>query len=384
MVATFKTLKTKRKQHQVRSARFIRSSVNSAALCEKFVTQKFFSHIPILGSKPNRDFAICCARGRSNRFSQRNYLCSTPEIFFAPSTLRGETLLPTGTQPISNYLYQGMTLDAITGLYYARNRNYSPTLGVWISQDPLQYVNGANTYQMEGSAPVGSVDPSGGQVNFGPLPPPGWPPRQEPTDVTLLEIQAADWYRQGDYYASMMMHAFVTQQFQAGESGMAFNGISAEIIMNSKYRQAMRAHFRKLAEQYGRPGKYKLPPITPPTKGDVEVDFKPAGYSLVYAANLLIGYPHVSDLGIALGVGHFGYLNAVMQITGCPGHLKWTVTAYLVERNLYHFHPSPWNQLDPVYNAGVQLQHGYGFKPFYQQSVWPDGFSGSLGTGAGD
>ncbi len=68
---------------------------------------------------------------------------------------------PTGTQPISDYLYQGMTLDAVTGLYYARNRNYSPSIGVWISQDPLQYVNGANTYQMEVSGPVGSVDPSG-------------------------------------------------------------------------------------------------------------------------------------------------------------------------------------------------------------------------------
>ena len=40
-----------------------------------------------------------------------------------------------------------MTLDAVTGLYDERFRNYSPSLGVWISQDPLQYVNGANKYQ---------------------------------------------------------------------------------------------------------------------------------------------------------------------------------------------------------------------------------------------
>ena len=68
---------------------------------------------------------------------------------------------PVGTQPISDYLYQGMTLDAVTGLYYARNRNYSPSLGVWISQDPAVYINGANTYQMEMSEPVGGVDPGG-------------------------------------------------------------------------------------------------------------------------------------------------------------------------------------------------------------------------------
>ena len=83
---------------------------------------------------------------------------------------------PAGTQPISDYLYPGMTLDAVTGLYYARNRNYSPSLGVWISQDPLQYVNGANTYQMEMSGPVGAVDPEGLFFLAGPLWPSGYHP----------------------------------------------------------------------------------------------------------------------------------------------------------------------------------------------------------------
>ena len=68
---------------------------------------------------------------------------------------------PAGTQPISDYLYQGMTLDAVTGLYYARNRNYSPSLGIWISQDPAQYVNGANTYQFGGGSPADTADPTG-------------------------------------------------------------------------------------------------------------------------------------------------------------------------------------------------------------------------------
>ena len=71
------------------------------------------------------------------------------------------SVTPAGTQPISDYLYQGMTLDVVTGLYYARNRNYSPSLGVWISQDPLQYVNGANRYQFVESRPIETVDPTG-------------------------------------------------------------------------------------------------------------------------------------------------------------------------------------------------------------------------------
>jgi RHS repeat-associated protein len=57
-----------------------------------------------------------------------------------------------------------MTLDAVTGLYYERNRNYSPTLGRWRSQDPLQYINGANTYQFVNSSPVGAADPMGDEL----------------------------------------------------------------------------------------------------------------------------------------------------------------------------------------------------------------------------
>ncbi|MGC8559145.1 MAG: RHS repeat-associated core domain-containing protein [Phycisphaerae bacterium] len=66
-----------------------------------------------------------------------------------------------GTQPLVDNLYQGMTLDAVTGLYYERFRDYSPILGRWMEQDPAQYINGANTYQFVDSSPVGNVDPSG-------------------------------------------------------------------------------------------------------------------------------------------------------------------------------------------------------------------------------
>ena len=122
MVAVDQNFRARRERRRKTTAHFIHRSAASAALCEG-----------------------CGWDGNSNRrgrrFSQRND-CG-------------------GTQPIGDYLYQGMTLDFVTGLYYARNRNYSPSLGVWISQDPLQYVNGANTYQMEMSGPVGGVDWSG-------------------------------------------------------------------------------------------------------------------------------------------------------------------------------------------------------------------------------
>ena len=79
---------------------------------------------------------------------------------------------PACTQPMVSNLYQGMTLDSATGLYYERNRNYSPSLGTWISQDPAGYINGANTYQFELGGPSGTTDPSGTKTT--PLiPPPG-------------------------------------------------------------------------------------------------------------------------------------------------------------------------------------------------------------------
>ena len=65
------------------------------------------------------------------------------------------------TRPLVNNLYQGMTLDAATGLYDERNCDYSPSLGRWTELDLAQYINGANTYQFVNSSPVGNVDAEG-------------------------------------------------------------------------------------------------------------------------------------------------------------------------------------------------------------------------------
>ena len=93
---------------------------------------------------------------------------------------RGEKSV-TGAQPLVANLYpvpMAIGMDSVTGLYYARNRNYSPSLGSVsrqepksrlsagaahreISQDPAGYINGANTYQFVESNPVGNVDPWG-------------------------------------------------------------------------------------------------------------------------------------------------------------------------------------------------------------------------------
>ena len=78
-----------------------------------------------------------------------------PTGLFEGGNASGASGIPTVTT------YGSGTLDAVTGLHYEHFRNYSPSLGTWISQDPLSYVNGANTYQFVGGNPVGAVDASG-------------------------------------------------------------------------------------------------------------------------------------------------------------------------------------------------------------------------------
>ncbi len=60
------------------------------------------------------------------------------------------------------YLHQGGRLDANTALYNFRNRDYSPTLMRWTTNDPLGFGGGdTNTYRYVGNGPTGGLDPSG-------------------------------------------------------------------------------------------------------------------------------------------------------------------------------------------------------------------------------
>ncbi|MCY2950517.1 MAG: RHS repeat-associated core domain-containing protein [Planctomycetota bacterium] len=59
------------------------------------------------------------------------------------------------------YGHQGGRYDSISGLYNFRMRDYSPTLGRWMQQDPMGYVDGMSLYEYVRSEPVASLDPSG-------------------------------------------------------------------------------------------------------------------------------------------------------------------------------------------------------------------------------
>jgi RHS repeat-associated protein len=78
-----------------------------------------------------------------------------------------------GSQVGWAYLYQGGRLDGVTGLYLFRHRDYSPTLGRWLEQDPLRYAAGADLYEDVAGRPSSATDPLGTSP-YGLSPPDGF------------------------------------------------------------------------------------------------------------------------------------------------------------------------------------------------------------------
>ncbi len=69
---------------------------------------------------------------------------------------------PTGP-PNHDYLFAGLRFFPQAGLYHARARQYSPSLGRFIQRDPKGFVDGPNLYVYCGNNPVTFSDPLGTQ-----------------------------------------------------------------------------------------------------------------------------------------------------------------------------------------------------------------------------
>ncbi len=61
----------------------------------------------------------------------------------------------------NRYLWQGREYSQATGLYNFRARWYDPTIGRWLSKDPIGLEGGLNLYVFCGNDPVNFVDPLG-------------------------------------------------------------------------------------------------------------------------------------------------------------------------------------------------------------------------------
>ncbi len=91
--------------------------------------------------------------------------------------------------------FQGMWLDAASGLYHTVNRDYSSALGRWEQQDPTAYSDGVNLYRAFDDAPIGRVDPGGLGTVPVPLGGPGSPldslPTRAPAHAATVGIPLA-------------------------------------------------------------------------------------------------------------------------------------------------------------------------------------------------
>ena len=73
------------------------------------------------------------------------------------------------TEGIENpYTFTGREWEPSLGLYYYRNRWYDPTIGRFISEDPIGFAGGINFYAYVGNNPGSFIDPWGlQQFNVG-------------------------------------------------------------------------------------------------------------------------------------------------------------------------------------------------------------------------
>jgi RHS repeat-associated protein len=62
---------------------------------------------------------------------------------------------------LTRYTYTGREADEVTGLIYYRARWYDPSMGRFISEDPIEFAGGSNWYAYVGNNPVNFVDPLG-------------------------------------------------------------------------------------------------------------------------------------------------------------------------------------------------------------------------------
>jgi len=89
-----------------------------------------------------------------NRFAYSPY--GTTQVMTPSWTAASSTAIPW------KHTFQGLAANTSTGLYDARNRDYSPILGRFIEPDPIGFQAGDNNfYRFVGNGPVGRNDPMG-------------------------------------------------------------------------------------------------------------------------------------------------------------------------------------------------------------------------------
>ncbi|MGL4422870.1 MAG: RHS repeat domain-containing protein, partial [Gemmataceae bacterium] len=98
------------------------------------------------------------------------------------------------------HFHQGGRRDSTTGLYHFRHREYSPTLGRWVTMDPIGYQAGdVNLYGYVGSNPIIYVDPLGSDRWY-------YDPNDTNRNSNVISNPIIDTYEPRQYYCENLSY----------------------------------------------------------------------------------------------------------------------------------------------------------------------------------
>ncbi len=298
--------------------------------------------------------------------------------------------------------------DAETQNYYVRNRYYLPTLGRWLTRDPIGYQGGINLYAYVQSSPVGNVDGEGlawftlteggytytstGNAATSTLGPPE--PLAEQQDVAVLENELNSFRNSGYTMAAALLAGFLGNGNGANYPGGSTNAFNTPAFQNevkgSKDHREYAMNYlqnyvktRVAANRSAFPDGHTVA-INPPSKG------------LYFQFYFDIGYGDSSvlanDLMYAFGGLVFKF-HGKIDVTRCGNHVEWATKGLEVKTddkyafpNYEHVHHAGLlaglkefaANLSPAFRAGYALQHQFGFKPFFHPLNWADQFGGKF------
>ena len=265
--------------------------------------------------------------------------------------------------------------DPETGLLYYGYRYYSPSLGRWLSRDPVW--NRPNLYGFVLQDPLTHVDVLGLQAlpwdpnkwgSYSPFP--GVPPMINGGIPTLTESEAldilrnleAEWRKRGWTLAPNLLRHFYTKQGPAPYIG---SPQEAKLVKaNTYFRWRAYDHFKSIALRLRKKGiKVKK----------LNKDIKASWSNEVFSVAFLEG-----ELFYAFYHARFGYIGKMHL--NCK---KWKARVKMILRDSYDFHKTGFlgiRLLSRSYEAAHYLQslRGHGYEPFDVYLEWNDEFAGEF------